>query len=107
MPIAETVEIGTAPVKKHASRRWQYVLYRRSATVDKLVKAISRKSAAERNKVIAESRNWEVLEKSIQDNCAKKRVFSSLAAIQRWVDRNGIAVDVYGLYAKSRAGERT
>ena len=107
MPIAEAVEIGTAPAKKHASRRWQYVLYRRSAIVDKLIKAISRKSAAERNKVIAESRNWEVLEKSIQDNCAKMRVFSSLAAMQRWVDRNGIAVDVYGLYAKSRAGERT
>ena len=106
VPIEEAVEIGTALAKKHTSRRWQYVLYRRSAAVDKLIKAISRKSAAERNKVIAESRNWEVLEKSIQDNCAKTRVFSSLAAAQKWADKNGIAIDVYGLYAKSRAGER-
>lgn len=93
-------------IKKHTSRRWRYVLYRRSTAVDKLIKAISEKSAAERNKVIAESRNWEVLEKSVQDNCAKRRVFSSLAAAQKWADKNGIAVDVYGLYAKSRTGER-
>ena len=90
-------------IEKHTSRRWRYVLYRRSTGVDALIKALSVKSRCEQNEFIATSGNWKVLQKAVRDNETMRRKFSSLAVAQKWADKNGIAVDVYGLYAKSRA----
>ena len=90
-------------IRKHTSRRWRYVLYRRSTAVDTLIRELSRKSKTERNEIVANSRNWKVLRETVKSNTAKQRSFSSLAAMQRWADRNGIMLDVYGLYAKSGA----
>ena len=90
-------------IRKHTSRKWRYVLYRKSAAEDALIKALAAMDKRKRDEFIAASGHWKVLQKAVQDNNAKSRKFSSLSAAQKWADRNGVAVDVYRLYAKSRA----
>ena len=79
------------------------MLYRKSAVEDALIKALAAMDKRKRDKFIAASGNWKALQKAVQDNNARSRKFSSLSAAQKWADRNGVAVDVYRLYAKSRA----
>ena len=90
-------------IRKHTSRKWRYVLYRKSAAEDALIKALAVMDKRKRDEFIAASGNWKALQKAVQDNNARSRKFSSLSAAQKWADRNGVAVDVYRLYAKSRA----
>ena len=90
-------------IRKHTSRKWRYVLYRKSAAEDALIKALAAMDKRKRDEFIAASRNWKALQKAVQDNNARSRKFSSLSAAQKWADRNVVAVDVYRLYAKSRA----
>ena len=90
-------------IRKHTSRKWRYVLYRKSAAEDALIKALAAMDKRKRDEFIAASGNWKALQKAVQDNNARSRKFSSLSAAQKWADRNGVAVDVYRLYAKSRA----
>lgn len=90
-------------IRKHTSRKWRYVLYRKSAAEDALIKALAAMDKQKRDEFIAASGNWKALQKAVQDNNARSRKFSSLSAAQKWADRNGVAVDVYRLYAKSRA----
>lgn len=92
-------------IRKHTSRKWRYVLYRKSAAENALIKALAAMDKLKRDKFIAASGNWKVLQKAVQDNNAKLRKFSSLSAAQKWADRNGVAVDVYRLYTKSRTGK--
>lgn len=105
-PAEELAKTLAGLIVKHTSRKWRYVLYRRSAAEDALIKALAAMGRRERDEFIATSRNWKALQKAVRGNRARTRKFSSLAAAQKWADKNGIAVDVYGLYAKSRAGER-
>ena len=90
-------------IRKYTSRKWRYVLYRKSAAEDALIKALAAMDKRKRDEFIAVSGNWKALQKAVQDNNARSRKFSSLSAAQKWADRNGVAVDVYRLYAKSRA----
>ena len=92
-------------IRKHMSRKWRYVLYRKSAAEDTLIKALAAIDKQKRDEFIAASENWKALQKAAQDNNARSRKFSSLSAAQKWADRNGVAVDVYRLYAKSRTGK--
>lgn len=90
-------------IRKHTSRKWRYVLYRKSAAENALIKALAAMDKRKRDEFIAASGNWKALQKAVQDNNVRLRKFSSLSAAQKWADRNGVAVDVYRLYAKSRA----
>ena len=112
--IEEAPNVGSAPaealaktlaslIRKHTSRKWRYVLYRKSAAADALIKALAAMDKRKRKDFVATSGNWKALQKAVQDNNARSRKFSSLSAAQKWADRNGVAVDVYRLYAKSRA----
>ena len=90
-------------IRKHTSKKWRYVLYRKSAAEDALIKALAAMDKLKRDEFIAASGNWKALQKAVQDNNERSRKFSSLSAAQKWADRNGVAVDVYRLYTKSRA----
>lgn len=68
-----------------------------------MAKALATMDNRKRKDFVATSENWKAPQKVIQDNNARSRKFSSLSAAQKWADRNGVAVDVYRLYAKSRA----
>ena len=103
VPIEELVKTLASLIRKHTSRKWRYVLYRKSAAEDALIKALAAMDKRKRDEFIAASGNWKALQKAVQDNNARSRKFSSLSAAQKWADRNGVAVDVYMLYAKSQA----
>ena len=103
VPIEELVKTLASLIRKHTSRKWRYVLYRKSAAEDALIKALAAVDTRTRDDFIAASGNWKALQKAVQDNNARSRKFSSLSAAQKWADRNGVAVDVYMLYAKSQA----
>jgi len=103
VPAEELAKTLAGLIRKHTSRKWRYVLYRRSAAEDALIRALAVMGRPERDEFIATSGNWKVLQKAVQDNNAKTRKFSSLSVAQKWADRNRVAVDVYRLYAKSRA----
>lgn len=103
VPTEELAKILASLIRKHTSRKWRYVLYRKSAAEDTLIKAIAAMDKRKRDEFIAASGNWKALQKAVQDNNAMSRKFSSLSAAQKWADRNGVVVDVYRLYAKSRA----
>ena len=90
-------------IRKYTSRKWRYVLYRKSTAEDTLIKALAAMDKRKRDEFVETSVNWKALQKAVQDNNARSRKFSSLSAAQKWADRNGVAVDVYRLYAKSRA----
>lgn len=102
-PAEALVKTLASLIRKHTSRKWRYVLYRKSAAEDALIKALAAMDKRKRDEFIAASGNWKALQKAVQDNNARSRKFSSLSAAQKWADRNGVAVDVYRLYAKSRA----
>lgn len=104
VPVEELAKTLASLIRKYTSRKWRYVLYRKSAAEDALIKAIAAMDKRKRDEFIAASGNWKALQKAAQDNNAKSRKFSSLSAAQKWADRNGVAVDVYKLYTKSRAG---
>ena len=103
VPIEELVKTLASLIRKHTSRKWRYVLYRKSAAEDALIKALAAMDKRKRDEFIAASGNWKALQKAVQDNNARSRKCSSLSAAQKWADRNGVAVDVYMLYAKSQA----
>lgn len=102
-PAEELAKTLAGLIRKYTSRKWRYVLYRRSAAEDALIEALAAMSRREQDEFIATSGNWKALQKAVQDNNARTRKFSSLSAAQKWADRNGVAVDVYRLYAKARA----
>lgn len=103
IPAEELAKTLVNLIRKHTSRKWRYVLYRKSAAEDALIKALAAMDKRKRDEFIAAYGNWKVLQKAVQDNNTRSRKFSSLSAAQKWADRNGVAVDVYRLYAKSRA----
>ena len=105
VPTEELAKILASLIRKYTSRKWRYVLYRKSAAEDTLIKALAAIDKQKRDEFIAASGNWKALQKAAQDNNARSRKFSSLSAAQKWADRNGVAVDVYRLYAKSRTGK--
>ena len=103
VPAEELAKILASLIRKHTSRKWRYVLYCKSAAEDALIKALAAMDKRKQDEFIATSGNWKVLQKAVQDNNTRSRKFSSLSAAQKWADRNGVAVDVYRLYAKSQA----
>ena len=103
VPAEELAKTLASLIMKYTSMKWRYVLYRKSAAAAALIKALAAMDKRKRNEFIAASGNWKALQKAVQDNNARSRTFSSLSAAQKWADRNGVAVDVYRLYTKSRA----
>ena len=73
VPAEELAKILASLIRKHTSRKWRYVLYRKSAAEDALIKALAAMDKRKQDEFIATSRNWKVLQKTVSSRLPEIR----------------------------------
>ena len=86
---------------KHMSKHYTYCLRRISDDIDAICNKMKSVFGKHFYKKVIRTPNYSIMkQKSIFEE-KKTRKFSSLSAMQKWVDKNGIKLDVYKLWEKS------
>lgn len=87
--------------KKYMSKNYTWTLKRTCNVVDYIANEMARRGKRVCKK-IQETDNYAIMRAKSHAEHKTDRRFSSLSAMQKWVDKNNIGIDVYSLWEKTK-----
>ena len=89
--------------KNFSSKHYIYCLVRVFPYNDLLCQTLADLTLNDKSKMqaICKGKSWASYKEAITIERTKNRTFSSLSNMQKWVDKNGLEIDVYELWKKS------